>query len=384
MAVATSRRHRVLPRRAVGHAPAPALDGLRPGQPLGLAAGREILAAPAPSPGGSASCSSSPPRSDSDASEASEASEASDAPPEMRAARSSSKSGASGGLSPSELIRTFFRRSGSAPAGSPPRPEWPTVAAADMRVLARGGCPRLADLTGQEVEIWSGRRWVRARVVPAPPSPVYRVRLDSGACLACGPDLKWPVVENGQIRPVAAADLRSDACVSAFMPPPAAGLGGGELPNAYEEGVVFGRRIADGVRAKESSVARLLTLAPAPLGLFVAGWMDAQHGTLFGSRELIHTLQIALQRLGVLGSQVEEIGSACTLGLTPEDGARIPNPQKRARTFSWTERACRRVVEVYQSAGDHKKACCAVVPAEPEAGAACGTFVLDGVLALFG
>lgn len=247
----------------------------------------------------------------------------------------------------------------------------------DVRAFTRDGCPRLAELVGQDVEVWSGRRWIRVRVAVAPAATeFYRVRLDDGTCLDCTADHPWAVVADGRLVPVRARDLRTDLAVSPFLLFTPEDLGGAEVPQAYEMGAALGRRLAKSCKPKDGTPARVFSMDPASLGQFVAGWMDAQQGTLFGCYAAIHDLQVALRRLGVYHTFAEDLGTYYALGLSQEDASRIPNPKGGPREYRRAVSDLPRVTEVCLMNGRQKAY--TITSDDPKA----RTVVLNGVLTL--
>jgi hypothetical protein len=247
-----------------------------------------------------------------------------------------------------------------------------------MRVFTRAGCPRLADIVGEETEVWSGRRWIRVRVAVAPAtSEFYRVRLDDGTCMVSTAEHPWAVVADGRVVPVRARDLRTDLAISPFILFPPEDLGGTPVPQAYEMGAALGRRLAESYKLKDGIPARVFEMDPKSLGLFVAGLMDAQKGTLFGCYAAIHDLQIALHRLGVYHTFIEDLGTFYALGLSQEDGDRIPNPKGGPREYRRAVSDLPRVTEVFLLGG--LKKAYTITSDDPRA----RTVVLDGVLTLF-
>jgi hypothetical protein len=246
-----------------------------------------------------------------------------------------------------------------------------------MRVFIRAGCPRLADIVGAETEVWSGRRWIRVRVAVAPTtSEFYRVRLDDGTCMVSTAEHPWAVVADGRVVPVRTRDLRTDLAISPFILFPPEDLGGTPVPQAYEMGAALGRRLAESYKLKDGIPARVFEMDPKSLGLFVAGWMDAQKGTLFGCYAAIHDLQIALHRLGVYHTFIEDLGTYYALGLSQEDGDRIPNPKGGPREYRRAVSDLPRVTEVFLLGG--RKKAYTITSDDPRA----RTIVLDGVLSL--
>ena len=57
-------------------------------------------------------------------------------------------------------------------------------------------------------------------------------------------------------------------------------LGGTPVSQAYEMGAALGPRLADSsYKVKDGISARVFEMDRASLGLYVAGWMDAQKGS---------------------------------------------------------------------------------------------------------
>jgi hypothetical protein len=246
-----------------------------------------------------------------------------------------------------------------------------------MRVFTRNGCPRLADILGRDTEVWSGRRWVTIKAgVSRTPTEFYRIRLDDGTCLVCAADHPWAIVVDGNLVPVRTSDLRTDLAVSPHIPFPLEDLGGDDTPQAYAMGLALGRRLADNYKFKEGIPARVFSMDRGSLGLFVAGWMDAQKGIIFGCYNAIHDLQIAIRRLGVYHSFFVDRGTYYALGLSHSDGNLIPNPKGGPREYRRTVSDLPRVTEVFRLDGRKK----AYTISSSDARAR--TIVLDGILTL--
>ena len=277
---------------------------------------------------------------------------------------------------PRPALSDSHRRSASLPVLVPPPAEAdPSAVRAavskEMRVFTRDGCVRLADLAGDETEVWSGHRWIEIRPEALPaPAKLYRVRLDNGACLVCAADHPWAVVVQGQIVPVLTQDLRTDFTISLPLPFDLDDLGGTGAPDAYE----LGAAMADAKRSnKDGLPSQVFGMGRTPLGNFVAGWMDAQKGALFGSWAAIHGLQVVLWRLGAHHTFVEEGGTYYGLGISKEDRAAIPNPKNWPRGHRRVLSTLPRIVEIYALRGTQR----------PYTIITSGrTIVLDGVLTL--
>lgn len=227
----------------------------------------------------------------------------------------------------------------------------------EMRLFTRDGCPRIGDVAGETVEAWSGNPtggWVR--VTPRPWGPpegadFYRVRLDDGRCLTCAGAHPWPVVAGGRIRPVATEDLRTDYPVAPFIqfPPGELGGAGERAGRAYELGGRLGAKMAlrcQGGKRRRGLPPWAFALPPPALARFVAGWLDAQNGILFGPKGAIGDLQLLLHRLGVHRTLREDRGRFCALALSAEDAGAIPNPRGLPREYRRIASALPRIVEV--------------------------------------
>jgi len=246
-----------------------------------------------------------------------------------------------------------------------------------MRVFTRGGCPPLGELAGQVAEVWSGRRWITVRVDEAPGLTEFlRVCLDDGTCLICAEDHPWAVVEDGGLVPVRAGDLRADHTVSPFFLCPPGDLVGVAVGDAYDQGATFAGRLSRRRLFKVELPAHVFTMDCESLGLFVAGWMDAQKGTLCGPLEVIHHLQIAVVRLGVYHTFVENMGTYSVLTLSETDGDLVPNPKGLRRQHRRTTTDLPRVTSVCRIGG--RKKAFTITSDDPRA----RTVVLDGVLTL--
>lgn len=307
-------------------------------------------------------------------------------PKKRRTGRESSKEGSSkegfpkSGSPNASEGENLLRRSGShgppIPARVPPS-EARAAVSKDTRVFTRAGCPRLADIVGNQAEVWSGRRWIQVRVAVAPAATeFFRVRLDDGTCLVCTADHPWAVVAEGRVIPVRTCDLRTDLAISPFLLFTPEDLGGTPTPQAYKMGAALGRRLAESYKLKDGIPARVFEMDRKSLGLFVAGWMDAQKGTLFGCHAAIHDMQIALHRLGVYHTFIEDLGTYYALGLSQEDGGLIPNPKGGPREYRRAVSDLPRVTEVYRMGG--RKKAYTITSDDPRA----RTVVLDGVLTL--
>ena len=249
----------------------------------------------------------------------------------------------------------------------------------DMRIFTKDGCPRLSDVVDREISAWSGRRWVDVRVTIAPSNPTqfYRIKLNNGTCLICTGDHPWAVVVDGQIVPILTQDLYTDLTISSFTLFNTTDLCGTEVPQAYEMGTAFGQKTADNYKPKEGLPAQIFQMSPSSLGQFVAGWMDSQKGTLFGSPEAIHDLQIVICRLGIHYNYVEDLGTFYTLGLSQENGTKIPNPKGSLREYRRMVSSLPRIIEVFAIGGGQKRAY-TITSTDPGV----KTVVLDGILTL--
>ena len=72
-----------------------------------------------------------------------------------------------------------------------------TAVSKEMRVYAREGAPRLADIGDRPIDVWSGDAWTAVRVSVGAPAECYRVRLDDGTCLVSAADHPWAIVSDG-------------------------------------------------------------------------------------------------------------------------------------------------------------------------------------------
>ena len=268
------------------------------------------------------------------------------------------------------------------------RPPTPAAAAAKMRVITRDGCPRLGDLVGLGAEVWSGRRWITVHVGEAdPPSKFLRIRLDDGSCLTTADDHHWAVVSGGRLAPTRAGALHTDDEISPFHRCPLEDLGGEPAPGAYAEGEELGHRFARSTTKPVGGLpAHVFAMDPASLGLFVSGWMDAQGGVLFGDRETIHDLHLAVARLGISQARAEYTGGGAVLTLEPAATACIPNPRGSTRTRlppnparpSRAPAPPPRVVEIFRTPHGRRQKACTVTSEDPRA---C-TIVLNGILTM--
>ena len=248
----------------------------------------------------------------------------------------------------------------------------------DMRVFTRDGCPRLADILDRDSEVWSGRRWIVIHVsVVSNMAEFYRIKLDDGTCMVCTADQSWAIVANGKLSPVKTKDLRTDLSVSPFILPPTGDFGGVSVTHAYDMGEALGTRMAANYKLKDGIPDRVFSMDKGSLGLFVAGWMDSQKGHLFGCHAAIHDLQIALHRLGVYRTIIEDFGTYHALSIPQKYEDEIPNPKGGIREFPRTVLGYSRVAEVYLMSGK-KKAYTITTPHDAKA----RTVVLDGILTL--
>lgn len=205
-----------------------------------------------------------------------------------------------------------------------------------MRVFTRAGCPTLESLAGKTAEVWTGRRWAEVRVREAASRPgegFVRVSLDNGACLECSTEHPWALVVQPRIRPVRTGDAGVNHLCAPFLPMDARDLGGAADAKAYTHGYQFGRKITEKRGSRAAISEAVFQLNPPSLSMFVAGWFDAQNGSFFGPRPVIHGLKLLLCRIGVCSTIVGDImGNVRTLSVSVEDGERIPNPTGRIRT----------------------------------------------------
>ena len=250
----------------------------------------------------------------------------------------------------------------------------------EMRLFTRYGCPRIADIVGNTVEAWSGNPsggWVRVspRVSGETAVDLYRVKLDDGRCLTCAGDHPWAVVSSeARIIPVLTRHLRTDFAISPFVLFPASELEGVDDPHAYELGSVYGIKMSQKCRFKDGLPAHIFGLDPPSLANFVAGWLDAQKGILFGCKEAIHDLQIVLHRLGVYHTFRDDRGQFCSLALSEKDAGNIPNPRGMPREYRRIASNLPRIVEVC-SLGDKQRPYTLAIEGAH-------TIVIDGVIAL--
>ena len=251
----------------------------------------------------------------------------------------------------------------------------------DMRLITSGGCPRVADLANTQARVWSGRRWVDVwvRKLPGPPAVLYRVQLDDGACLVCAADHAWAVIDGaGSIVPVRTDALQTDYAVALPLLPEAADLSGVPAKTAYADGAAYAALMADRATRGRQLPPQLFSMAPADLGLFVAGWLDAHKGAIYGGSQATHDLKLALLRLGVRATTSADQGGDAlrAVALPCSAAADIPNPANAGRTFRNLCLRHPRVVEVFRLD----------VPGDvyTVSAAGGGTVVVDGVTALCG
>ena len=173
-----------------------------------------------------------------------------------------------------------------------------------MRIFTRDGCPRLADVVGKQVEVWSGLRWFQAWVTVNPISAkLYRVGLDNGTSLVCSADHPWAVIIDGKIVPIKTYNLLTDYVISPFLLFTHEDLNGTPNPGAYEKGVVEGRRCTGWPgrysERKDGIPANIFGMDRESFGLFAAGWIDVQRGVMIGCYAAIRDMYIAFHRFGI-------------------------------------------------------------------------------------
>ena len=249
----------------------------------------------------------------------------------------------------------------------------------ESRLHTRDGCPRLAELVGQEVVFWSGKDWARGSVVEgARPEPLRRIRLTDGRSLTGTLEQPWLALGPRAIAELPATEVRPDTTGAPHLLPDPPG--GAMVPHAYEMGYGFGAKsVSHQLRSDEGLCPRVFSMSPGSLRDFAAGWLDAQNGSLSGTSAAVREVQILLQRIGV-GSTVR-----VTRGLTPSlalpraAAELIPNPRQRPREFRGDAAGGRAGLGVaYVSAIEDLRVCgrpCALRSGEV------GTAVVDGVLA---
>jgi hypothetical protein len=75
----------------------------------------------------------------------------------------------------------------------------------------------------------------------------------------------------------------------------------------------------------------VFNMAPQSLGRFMAGWVDTQRGNIFGSYDVVHSIQILLYRLGIYETYIQHNGTYYVLEVSKSGMVRIPNPKQRKR-----------------------------------------------------
>jgi hypothetical protein len=242
----------------------------------------------------------------------------------------------------------------------------------EMRVYTREGAPRISDIVGRLIDVWTGDAWTAVRVSVGPPAEYYRVRLDDGTCLVSAADHPWAIVsDGGGHRPVLTRDLREDLAVSAAPGPRDAG--GVADARAYDLGAAYGVQMLGRKKRKSGGPTFIFDLDRVAFGLYISGWMDSQRGAVFGPHEAIHDLQVAAGRHDIR-TIIENRGTTSALIIPHSSRGAIPNPRGVARDFPDIIIQPPRIVEVFRLR--RRERTYTITPLDKNA----RTVVLDGVL----
>lgn len=207
-----------------------------------------------------------------------------------------------------------------------------TSVSGDTRIFTKNGLPAIQDLLGDEVEVWSGKKWFPIVVQKDNKQKILkRVVLTNGACIVCSDEQTWAVIDGKKITPMETKYLCPDLVVSAFIPLPVNDLGGDLIRGAYQLGEKLGELFTGEIKPKSSLPDSVYKMATQSLGRFMAGWIDSQRGNIFASKKVVHDMQILLHRIGVYETHVFNRGAYYVLEISANGMARIPNPKKKRR-----------------------------------------------------
>lgn len=233
----------------------------------------------------------------------------------------------------------------------------------DTRIQTRNGMPRIADVVGQEVEVWNGDRW--SKVVPritdnGKPRELYRVSLSDGSFLDCTGNHGWNVQppHSRHYRKVETKDLQPGF---RSIPYNLVDCGGAYEPYAFEYGLVAGD---ESISLTES----VFTWDRQSILEFVAGWIEANGNlvvegydhayTIVGDAAKIRDLQILLRRVDINNARIYQSNEHVLCCSIPSyECTEIPTRTKIATKFG---RGCQKnqtIVSVEKLDGLHRTYC---------------------------